>query len=129
MDGRIDMKTPVTKADLEKYSKQELIEIINEFDFIVDPFQRNGYLYRVIVEARHKRQERLIQKAYQHSQRAYDLRTESYRLMEHYVGKKYSEVPQDVLNKVSSCVKQAQKEDEAYERLQKEIARYGKNAR
>lgn len=122
------MKTPVTKADLAKYSKQELIEILNEVDFLADPFQKNGYLERAIVEARHKRQARLIDKAYQHEQRSFDLRIESFELLKPYEGKKYSEVPQAVINKISSCMEQAQKEDAAYERLQKEIARYGKNA-
>lgn len=122
------MKTPVTKADLAKYTKQELIEVLNEMVFLADPFQKNGYLERAIVEARSKRQERLIEKAYQHAQRSYDLRTESYRLLEPYIGQKYSEIPKAVLNKISSCMKQEQKEDAEYERLQKEIARYGKNS-
>ena len=122
------MKSPVTKADLAKYSKQELIEILNEVDFLVDPFQKNGYLERAIVEARHTRQERLIQKAYQHAQRAYDLRIESFKLLELYAGMKYSEVPQAVLGKIASCMEQEQKENEEYERLQKEIARYENNA-
>ena len=122
------MKTPVTKSELVKYSKQELIEILNEVVFLVDPFQRNGYLERAIGEARYKRQMRLIDKAHSHAEASFKMRSEANDLLKPYEGKKYSEVPMAVLRKVSACQVQAQKEDEAYEKLQKEIDAYGKNA-
>jgi hypothetical protein len=118
----------ITKSDLAKYTKDELIEILNEVVFLADPFQRNGYLERAMGEARYKRQMRLIDEAHQHAQRAYDARSESFKLLEPYEGKKYSEVPLAVLSEIAELMEQAQKEDASYERLQKEIDEYGKNA-
>lgn len=121
------MKTPVTKADLAKYTKEELIEILNEVVFLADPFQRNGYLERAIGNARHKRQMRLIDKADQHAKRAFEARAEYLDLLKPYEGKKYSEVPVSVLHKVNACMERAQREDTVWERLQKEINAYGKD--
>lgn len=115
------MKMPVTKSSLAKYSKQELIEIVNEVAFLADPFQRNRYLERAIINATHKRQMRLIDKSHEHAERAYKARSEGFELLKPYEGKKYSEVPMDVLRKVDACMKQAQEEDAAWARLQKEI--------
>ena len=82
------MKTPVTKAELEKYSKQELIEILNEVVFLADPFQRNGYFERAIREARYKRQMRLIDKAHEHAENAFKARSEGLELLKPYEGLK-----------------------------------------
>ena len=117
----------ITKSDLSIYTKQELIEILNEVVFLADPFQRNGYLERAMIEAKHKRQMRLIDMAYKHEKMSSKARLEGFELLKPYEGKKYSEVPTAVLRKAEACMKRAQEEDAAWERLQKEIDAYGKH--
>lgn len=115
----------ITKNDLAKFTKQELIEILNEAVFLVDPFQRNGYLERAMGEARYKRQMRFIENAHQHAERSFEARSKGLDLLKPYEGKKYSDVPLTVLNDVSAYMKRAQEEYAVYERLQKEIDAYG----
>lgn len=117
----------ITKSDLAKYTKDELIEILNEVVFLADPFQRNGYLERAMGEARYKRQMRLIEKAHEHAENSFKARSEGLELLKPYEGMKYSEVPLVTLNKANACMKRAQKEDAAWERLQKEIDSYGEH--
>lgn len=116
----------ITKKDLAKYSKAELIEILSRLVFHIDPFQRSGYLERAMVDVKYDRQMARIDKAHEHATRSFELRTQANALLKPYEGKRLSDVPKTVLDKVAEYTKQAEREEAAWEKLSKEIEAYGK---
>ena len=82
------MKRNALKIDLAKYSKQELVEILKEVIFLADPFQRNEYLERALIEVNHKRQLRLIDESAKHADLAHKARREAIELLKPYENKK-----------------------------------------
>ena len=100
-----------TKAEISKLSKNALVEILIEVLFLADPFDRNGYLDRAMIDIRYK----------QHSNKAFEARCEYLELLKPYEGKPFSSIPLDVLTKADDCIKRAMRHDKAYDRLSKEI--------
>ena len=111
----------VTKGEVAKLSKNELIELLFQVLFLVDPFERNGYLERAMIDIRYNQQIKRIDEQAQHSKKAFEARCEYLELLKPYEGKPFSSIPLDVLTKADDCIKRANQHDKAYERLSKEI--------
>lgn len=124
------MKTPdetVTKSSLSKYTKEELIDILCQLAFHVDPFQNAGHLKRAIGDVEYERQMARIDKAHDHAERAFKARNEAFELLQPYEGKKYSDIPNNVRTKIAACIRRAEREEAAWEKLSKEIDSYNEN--
>jgi len=112
----------ITKSDLKKYTKQELLSLIDKLVFMADPFQSCGYLQRAVCDIEHERAMKLINEGAQHSKQAYEARVQADELLKPYIGKKYGDVPEQVFDKIAECLKRAEREEVAWKEVQEKIA-------
>ena len=113
------------KIDLSKYTKAELIEILNRVLRDVDPFGRIGYLRGAIADFEFKRQMRKIEEAHKYARKAGESRYKYIELAEPFKGRKLMEIPIETLEKMQKCIEEAARYEKKYERLYKEIDAYG----
>lgn len=100
---------------LNECTKEELIEIINRV-------QVNGFMGEHLVESglihiEAQRMEKKFNEAEKYNKLACEKRLKSAELMKPYEGKRWSDVPMEILTKASELLKEAEKADKMWNKL------------
>lgn len=104
-----DKKMP----DLQKYSKEDLIYIINKMYAFGDDWG----LYNAIRMLEYDKDTKRIREAEKIAKQSHKLRQEYIDLLMPYDGKSLNEIPIDVLEKASAAMKKAQSLDKKWNKL------------
>ena len=99
-----------TTKDLKKYSKDDLIWIINR----MSSFGQGWYLNEALRELEHQKELEVIREAERVSALAAKHRQEYIDLLMPYDGKPWSEIPIATLEKAEKTMKKAQSYDKQY---------------
>ena len=100
-------------TNLAKYSKEDLIWIINYFA----KWHGDFYIERAISELEYKKDTDRIHEAEKYSKISNEKRIAYYDLLAPYDGKPWSSIPYEVLCKAEKLIKAAQAADEKYMKL------------
>lgn len=111
-----------TRPNLKKYTKDELIWLVEHICYVSDPF---GGRWRILQDALadldHRRRLAKIDEADEHARKASAAREKAAELMKKHEGKRFIDIDQKDLEKISAYMKEAQREDEAFLRKIKEV--------
>lgn len=107
------MPKPKTPKDLKKYSKDDLIWIINR----MSSFGQGWYLNEALRELEHQKELDVIREAERVSALANKYRQEYIDLLMPYDGKSWSEIPITTLQKAEQAMKKARSYDKQYCKL------------
>lgn len=107
------MAKPKTTKDLKKYSKDDLIWIINR----MSSFGQGWYLNEALRELEHQKELDAIREAERVSALANKYRQEYIDLLMPYDGKPWSEIPIATLQKAEQAMKKARSYDKQYCKL------------
>ena len=102
-----------TTKDLKKYSKDDLIWIINR----MSSFGRGWYLDEALHELEHQKELEVIREAERVSALASKYRQEYIDLLMPYDGKPWSEIPISTLEKAETAMKKARSYDKQWNKL------------
>lgn len=102
-----------TTKDLKKYSKDDLIWIINR----MASFGQGWYLDEALRELAHQKELDTLREAERISDLAHKHRQEYLDLLMPYDGKPWSEIPIDILQKAERAMKKAQSYDKQWNKL------------
>ena len=108
-----------TRPNLKKYTKDELIWLVEHICYTADPFG----LEDALASLERRRTQDMIRKSDEHAKKAHDLREKAFNLMGKHAGMKISEIDPHELEMISKYLKEARKEDEAYMRMIKEASK------
>lgn len=95
------------KHDLKKYTKEELIWLIEN----VDGFGWERRIGEVLIELEHRRAMKKLDEADRHAKKAHAARERYIEIMRPYEGRRISDIPIGVLDKARAAIEQAEREE------------------
>ena len=106
---------------LKDCTKEELIYIVNYIAGRYFPTNKDYYIESAVGEVKYQRDKKKLNKAEKLNQLSTKKRHEYIDRLKPYEGKKYIDIPFDVLNKASVLIREAEKADKEYDKILAEV--------
>lgn len=106
---------------LKDCTKEELIYCVNYIAGRFGLHNKDYYIESALGNVEYERQRKKLDKAEEFNQLSAKKRKEYVSLLKPYEGKKYFDVPLEVINKASVLMKEAEKADKEYDKIMKEV--------
>ena len=106
---------------LKDCTKEELMHIINYITGRYFPTNKDYYIESALGEVKYQRDKKKLDKAEELNKLSTKKRYEYIDLLKPYEGKKYIDIPFDVLNKASALIREAEKADKEYDKILAEV--------
>jgi len=105
---------------LKDCTKEELIQIVN---YVAGRglLNKNYYIESALAEVEYRRNKKKLDRCEELNQLSTKKRYAYIELLKPYDGMKYADIPLDVLTKASALMKEAQKADEEYDKIMKDV--------
>lgn len=106
---------------LKDCTKEELIYCVNYIAGRIGLLNKNYYIESALGEVKYQRDKKKLNRAEELNQISTQKRKEYINLMKPYEGKKYTDIPLDVLNTAMGLMGEAQKADKEYDKIMKDV--------
>ena len=106
---------------LKDCTKEELIYVVNYIAGRIGLHNKDYYIESALGEVKYQRDKKKLDKAEKLNQLSNKKRHEYIDLLKPYEGKKYLDIPFDVLNKASVLIREAEKADKEYDKILAEV--------
>lgn len=106
---------------LRDCTKEELIYVCNYIAGRIGLHNKDYYIESALCEVEYERNKKKLDRAEEFSQLSTKKRQEYINLLKPYEGKKYIDIPFDVLSKASALIKEAEKADKEYDKILAEV--------
>lgn len=107
----------MSKQQLEKLSKSDLIWVIDRLLMMTCFTQKDHYLGRALSDLKYEKELARIEKAEEFGRKADEKRREYISLLRQYDGCKYADIPLEVLEKAKQLMDEAAEADRMFAKL------------
>ena len=106
---------------LKDCTKEELIYVCNYIAGRIGLHNKDYYIESALGNVEYERKKRKLDRAEELNQLSTKKRNEYINLLKPYDGRKYIDIPFDVLNKASALIREAEKADKEYDKILAEV--------
>lgn len=106
---------------LKDCTKEELIYCVNYIAGRIGMHNKDYYIESALGNVEYERKKKKLDKSEEFIQISSKKRNEYIALLKPYEGKKYADIPFEVLKKASALMKEAEKADKEYDKIMKEV--------
>ena len=106
---------------LKDCTKEELIYCVNYIAGRIGLHNKDYYIESALGNVEYERKKKKLDRTEELSQLSNKKRNEYINLLKPYDGKKYIDIPFDVLEKASALIREAEKADKEYDKIMKEL--------